>query len=74
MRTTLQRTPEGATHWSTRRLAARLGLSHQSVARILRAFGLQPHRADVFNLSTGPHFVAKVRDVAGLYMNSPANV
>ncbi len=73
VRTTLQRTPEGATHWSTRRLAARLGLSHQSIARIWRAFGLQPHRAEVFNLSTDPYFVAKVRDVVGLYMNPPAN-
>ena len=73
VRTTLERTPEGATHWSTRRLATRLGLSHQSVARIWRAFGLQPHRAEGFNLSSDPHFVAKVRDVVGLYLNPPDN-
>ena len=41
--------------------------------RIWRAFGLQPHRAEMFNLSTDPYFVAKVRDVVGLYMNPPAN-
>jgi transposase len=73
VRTTLERTPEEATHWSTRRLAARLGLSHQSIARIWRAFGLQPHRAEGFNLSNDPHFVAKVRDVVGLYLHPPAN-
>lgn len=73
VRTTLERTPEGSTHWSTRRLAARLGLSHQSVARIWRAFGLQPHRTEGFTLSTDPHFVAKVRDVVGLYMDPPTN-
>ena len=73
VRTTLERTPPGATHWSTRRLAARLGLSHQSVARIWRAFGLQPHRTEGFNLSNDPHFVAKVRDVVGLYLNPPDN-
>lgn len=73
IQTTLQKTPEGATHWSTRRLAAKLGLSHQSVARIWRTFGLQPHRAETFNLSNDPHFVHKVRDVAGLYLNPPQN-
>jgi transposase len=73
VRTTLESTPTGATHWSTRRLAARLGLSHQSIARIWHAFGLQPHRTEVFNLSRDPHFVAKVRDVVGLYLNPPDN-
>ena len=73
VRTTLEQAPKGATHWSTRRLAARLGISHQSVARVWRAFGLQPHRSESFNLSSDPHFVAKVRDVVGLYLNPPAN-
>lgn len=73
VRVTLQEVPEGATHWSTRRLAAKLGLSHQSIARIWHAFGLQPHRTESFNLSTDPHFGAKVRDVAGLYLNPPEN-
>ena len=70
---TLETTPANATHWSTRRLAAKLGISHQSVARIWRAFGLQPHRSESFNLSTDPHFVEKVRDVVGLYLNPPDN-
>lgn len=69
VRTTLEKRPEGATHWSTRRLAARLGLSHQSIARIWRAFGLQPHRSETFGISNDPHFVAKVRDVVGTYLS-----
>jgi transposase len=73
VRTTLEESPAGASHWSTRRLAAKLGLSHQSIARIWRAFGLQPHRSETFNLSNDPHFVAKVRDVVGLYLNPPDN-
>lgn len=73
VRTTLEKTPTGATHWSTRRLAAKLGLSHQSIARIWRAFGLQPHRSETFSLSNDPHFVAKVRDVVGLYLSPPDN-
>ena len=70
---TLEATPENATHWSTRKLAAASGISHDSVARIWRAFGLQPHRTESFRLSTDPFFVEKVRDVVGLYMSPPEN-
>jgi transposase len=73
IRTTLEQTPEAATHWSTRSLAARLGLSRQAVHRIWRAFGLQPHRQEVFTLSQDPYFIDKVRDVVGLYVNPPDN-
>jgi len=70
---TLESKPKEATHWSTRKLAERCGVSRQSISRIWRAFGLQPHRAELFTLSTDPYFVDKVRDVVGLYMNPPDN-
>lgn len=69
--TTLETKPEAATHWSTRGLAKTLGLSFSTIGRIWRAFGLQPHRADTFKLSTDPLFIDKVRDVVGLYMSPP---
>lgn len=68
---TLERSPKGATHWSTRSMAAESGLSQSSVSRIWRAFGLQPHRAESFKVSTDPYFVDKVHDVVGLYMDPP---
>jgi transposase len=68
---TLETTPVDATHWSTRSLAAELGLSQSSVSRIWRAFGLQPHRQDAWKLSRDPLFVDKVRDVVGLYLDPP---
>ena len=46
-------------------------LSHMAVARIWRAFGLQPHRTESFKLSSDPFFVEKVRDIVGLYLNPP---
>ena len=73
VRTTLQEHPKNATHWSTRSLAKNFGLSHDSIARIWKAFGLQPHRHEHFQLSTDPAFVDKVRDVVGLYMSPPSN-
>lgn len=73
VRMTLEKNPANATHWSTRMLAKRLGLSHDSIARIWHAFGLQPHRHEHFQLSTDPEFVDKVRDVVGLYMSPPVN-
>lgn len=69
--TTLETTPKGATHWSTRELAKQVGVSHSSVGRIWRAFGLAPHRSETFTLSNDPLFVDKVRDVVGLYHNPP---
>ena len=68
---TLESLPTNATHWSSRGMARASGLSVSSVQRIWRAFGLQPHRLDTFKLSTDPDFVAKVRDVVGLYMVPP---
>jgi transposase len=59
------------THWSTRSMADETGLSQSSVSRIWRAFGLKPHLVETWKLSTDPEFIAKVRDVAGLYMNPP---
>jgi transposase len=69
--TTLESVPENATHWSTRSLAAHLGMSQSAVSRIWRAFALQPHRSEVFKLSRDPLFIDKVRDVVGLYLNPP---
>ena len=66
---TLESIPEGATHWSTRTMAREMDLSQTAVARIWRAFGLQPHRQETFKLSSDPLFVEKVRDIVGLYLN-----
>jgi transposase len=68
---TLESTPRDATHWSTRSMASEVGLSQTAVSRIWRAFGLQPHRSETWKLSKDPQFVAKVRDVVGLYLDPP---
>jgi transposase len=68
---TLESTPRGATHWSTREMAKHTGISHSSVGRIWRAFGLAPHKSEKFTLSNDPLFVDKVRDIVGLYLNPP---
>jgi transposase len=68
---TLEAAPRDATHWSTRSMAAEVGLTQSAVHRIWKAFGLQPHRSETFKLSRDPQFVAKVRDVVGLYLNPP---
>jgi transposase len=68
---TLESTPRGQTHWSTRGLAKASGLSRMTISRIWHAFGLQPHRADTFKLSPDPQLIEKVRDIVGLYMNPP---
>ena len=68
---TLETTPSDATHWSTRSMARRSGLSQSAISRIWRAFALQPHRAETFKLSTDPLFVEKVRDIVGLYLKPP---
>ncbi|MDQ3678479.1 MAG: IS630 family transposase [Actinomycetota bacterium] len=68
---TLESTPRDATHWSTRSMAAEVGLTQSAVHRIWRAFGLQPHRQETWKLSKDPQFVAKVRDVVGLYLDPP---
>ena len=68
---TLESTPRGETHWSTRGMAKATGLSRMTISRIWRAFGLQPHRSDNFKLSPDPLLIEKVRDIVGLYMNPP---
>src|SRR4051812_2006486 len=71
VRTLEQVPPDGGTHWSTRQMAAATGLNQTAVSRIWRAFGLQPHRVEHWKLSKDPLFVAKVRDVVGLYLDPP---
>jgi transposase len=68
---TLEKRPPEATHWSTRSMAKRSGLSQSAVSRIWRAFALQPHRAETFQLSKDPLFIEKVRDIVGLYLHPP---
>jgi len=70
---TLQAKPTAATHWSTRLMAQKLGLSQSAISRIWRAFGLKPHRHETFQLSTDPFFIEKVRDIVGLYLSPPIN-
>jgi transposase len=69
------RPPErlGITHWSARFLAAELGISFASVARIWRKWKIQPHRTETFKFSTDPQLEAKLRDVVGLYLDPPEN-
>jgi len=71
LRITLEETPAGATHWSTRTLAEYLGTNASTVARIWRAHGLKPHRVESFKLSNDPHFVEKLQDIVGLYLDPP---
>jgi transposase len=68
---TLESAPRDATHWSTRSMAAEVGLSQTAISQIWRAFGLQPHRQGSWKLSKDPLFIEKVRDVVGLYLNPP---
>lgn len=68
---TLESTPKGATHWSTRSMAEASRMSPSTVRRIWNAFALQPHRTETFKLSNDPLFVEKVRDIVGLYLDPP---
>src|SRR5499427_2706399 len=68
---TLETSPRGQTHWSTRELAKAVGLSRMTISRVWHAFGLQPHRTETFKLSPDPLLVEKVRDIVGLYMSPP---
>jgi transposase/transposase-like protein len=70
---TLETTPPGETHWSTRSMAKAAGISHSMVGRIWRTFRLQPHRTESFKLSPDPQLVDKIRDVVGLYIAPPTN-
>ena len=67
----LRSKPKNATHWSVRSVAEETAISKSTVARYFALFGLQPHRAKSFKLSTDPFFVEKVRDIVGLYLNPP---
>src|SRR5882724_9634911 len=69
---TLESTPRDATHWSTRSLAQHCDMSQTAIARIWKAFALQPSRVDTFKLSKDPLFIDKVRDIVGLYLDPPA--
>lgn len=68
---TLETAPRDATHWSTRSLAERHGISRQTVSEIWRAFGLKPWRQDEFKVSPDPDLIEKIRDLVGLYMSPP---
>jgi transposase len=70
---TLETTPRGATHWSTRDMAKAVGLNRMAISRIWHTFGLQPHRSDTFKLSNDPLLIEKVRDIVGLYLHPPAH-
>jgi len=69
--TTLQTKPPDATHWSTRTLAKKIGVSHATIARVWDAHGLQPHRIKTFKMSNDKRFGEKLTDVVGLYLNPP---
>ncbi len=71
LKTVLAPRPRAGTHWSIRTVAAETGIAKSTVARYFALFGVQPHRTRSFTLSTDPHFVEKVRDIAGLYLNPP---
>jgi len=71
LKTVLETKPRDATHWSVRSAALATGLPKTTVARMLTLFGIQPHRAKSFKLSTDPLFVDKVKDIVGLYLNPP---
>ncbi len=69
--TTLHEKPAAATHWSTRTLAAHLGLSATTIRRVWQRNGLKPHLQQTFKLSRDPRFVDKLVDVVGLYLEPP---
>ena len=73
VRLTLSELPGEATHWTARAMAATVGIAVSSVQRIWAAHGLVPHCIRTFKLSTDPQFVAKLRDVVGLYVDPPAH-
>jgi transposase len=68
---TTQSKPKAATHWSTRTMAAQLGVSAASVSRHWRANGLKPHVVRGFKISRDPNFVEKLEDIVALYMCPP---
>jgi len=71
IRRTQEEAPPSGTHWSARLMAAEMRVSHTHVWRLWQTHGLAPHRIDYFKVSTDPQFVAKLRDVVGLYLDPP---
>jgi len=71
VRLTTQTQPEAATQWSTRRLAAKTGVSESGVRRVWHRHGLKPHRVRTFKVSRDPRFVEKLEDIVGLYVSPP---
>ena len=71
VKATLQTKPKGMTHWSCRLMAARQAVSKSTVSNIWRRHNLKPHRVKRFQLSRDPHFLEKLTDVVGLYLNPP---
>jgi transposase len=71
VKATIETTPKGATQWSCRTMAKAADVSPDTVHRIWRDHGLRPHRVETFKLSNDPHFVEKLTDVVGLYLNPP---
>ncbi|MGH9207510.1 MAG: IS630 family transposase [Acidimicrobiales bacterium] len=71
VKTTIETTPKGATHWSCRTMAKAADVSPDTVHRIWRDHGLRPHRVETFKLSNDPQFIEKLTDVVGLYFNPP---
>jgi transposase len=69
----VQEPPENATHWSTREIAKRIGISHTKVHQILQAHDLKPHLVKRFRVSNDPAFEQKLEDIVGLYLNPPEN-
>jgi putative transposase len=70
---TLKPPAPGMSHWSSRDLSTKVGLSHSTVHRIWQAHALKPHRMETFKLSTDPKAEEKIYDVVGLYLNPPTN-
>jgi transposase len=70
-KTLQERPPDGGTHWSGRLMAKTVGVHQTTIARLWKAHGLKPHRIAYFKVSTDPDFVAKLRDVVGLYLEPP---
>jgi transposase len=71
VRKTTQESPDNATHWSTRTMAAAVSLSPSTISRIWKTHGLKPHRIKTFKLSNDKHFIEKLNDVVGLYLSPP---
>jgi transposase len=71
VRLTTRTLPEAATHWSTRSLAAQVGVSDTTVLRVWHRHGLKPHLVETFKVSRDPRFVEKLEDIVGLYLNPP---